>query len=202
MFFLDKIRYCLFTVGGRQRFYHPDYRMEIVAFRRSCHLVEGVSWCGEGSVGRRVHHWSSLTETWPSRFTSMSFCVPLLYHFSNSSHVLLFISMTTPDPIQPEWYKTSLEPKCYRGLQARQTCPQYNISGMSWIHIHSLQSVDKNRFRSSRKEWLRIPRDVIWRLIDVYTWVSFRVYWGKGWSCTLLVWFVIEREWLILCSLF
>ena len=30
--------------------------MAVVAFRTPCHLVEGVSWCGEGSVGRRGDH--------------------------------------------------------------------------------------------------------------------------------------------------
>ena len=34
-----------------------------VAFRRSCHFVEGEIQCLEGAVGRKGHNWSTLTET-------------------------------------------------------------------------------------------------------------------------------------------
>ena len=52
-----------------------EKEQRFVAFRRSCHLVEGVSWCGKGSVGRRGHHWSWLTETRQLSVTSVTFCV-------------------------------------------------------------------------------------------------------------------------------
>ena len=43
-----------------------------LASRPSCRLVVWVSWCGEGSVARRGHDWSSLTVTWPLSVTSMT----------------------------------------------------------------------------------------------------------------------------------
>ena len=87
----------------------------IVILWRECH-----------GVGRRGHHWSSLTETWQHSVTSMT-CIQLSNYFSNSSHEVLFISMTVPYPIQPELCKTFLEPTnliCCHSLHARQTFPQ------------------------------------------------------------------------------
>ena len=117
------------SVDGRLCLPPTKRTNELVAFRKSCHLVEEVSWYGERCVGRRKHHWSSLTETWQLGITSMTFCVRLSYYFSISSHVASFINMTTPDPIQPESCKTSLT--CCNG----PICCQQNTYGMSWIVV-------------------------------------------------------------------
>ena len=53
---LQLMEVSMFTAG-------EENERRLVAFRRSCHLVEGVPWGGEGSVGRRGQHRSSLTET-------------------------------------------------------------------------------------------------------------------------------------------
>ena len=55
----------LFIADGRPRVSaEEENERRLVAFSRSRHLVEGVSWCGEGSMGHHLgHHWSSLTET-------------------------------------------------------------------------------------------------------------------------------------------
>ena len=66
-----------------------------------------------------VHSWWKTGDLPPNRTPNGSlllsssalnimFCIRLSYHFCNSSHVASFISMTLPDPIQPESYKMSL----------------------------------------------------------------------------------------------
>ena len=74
---------------------HRKTSVGLVAFSRSCRLMKGVLWCGQGYVGRRGHHWSSLTETLQLCVTLLIFSVRLFYHFTNSSHVVSFISVTT-----------------------------------------------------------------------------------------------------------
>ena len=68
---------------------------------------------------RRWHDWQRLIFADESQkrqlsVTLMTFYVRLSHRFSNSRHMVSFISMTTPDAIQPEWYKTSLNPQRQR----------------------------------------------------------------------------------------
>ena len=102
----------------------------------------------EGNLRRWIRYYMYL---------SMTFCVRLSYRLFNSCHVVSFIIMTSCT-MQPESYKPSLETTpstCYRGMRARQTCPQQNTYGMSWTvvfdNIHILQPTNNNWFRSSKE---------------------------------------------------
>ena len=89
--------------------------------------------------------------------------VQLSYSFCNISHVVSFISMITPDPIQLELYKTSLAPTismCCCSLYACQTCPH----GSSCSRPSHPPPNQQELIQGLQRGWLCIPHDLIRRL--------------------------------------
>ena len=112
-----------------------------------CHMVEGVPWLREGYVGRRGHQWSSLMVCGQLSVSSMTCCVPLSYHFSNNSHVVLFISMTTPcsqNRTKRHWKQQRLRVAWY----ASSPDSPYRTPRMLWVVVfdntHTLQRTYTN----------------------------------------------------------
>ena len=105
---------------------------------------------------------------------------PLSYHFANRSHVVSFMDITTPDPIQPESYNVSLETTstCCQDLHAPHT---HTYSEPLWDvmdcrvpqYPHSLANQKLIQF--FQREIRRIPLSRIRRLISLMR--------GRGFAC-------------------
>ena len=94
----------------------------------------------------------------------MTCCVRLSYHFYTSSHMVSFISMTMPGSIQPELYKSSLEPTtstCCDGLHVMACMLAMSPIEHLWDVIscsvrHHLHPSDNQQklFQALQREWL------------------------------------------------
>ena len=112
------------------------------------------------------------------------------------------ISMKPPDPIQPESYKTSLEPTtstCCRRLHACQTCPQQITYGISQIvvfnKIFTLLPTIRELFRSSHENdyvYHMTSADDMWLCIGLFLYVLRQGLITQGnnqichWTCVIL----------------
>ena len=113
------------------------------------------------------------------------------------------------DPLHHEWM---ILPLSYISLPKKLPWSQHHVAmtctfarqvpNRTFMRCHGLSSLTTSTPFSQPprtisalhipREWLHIPCDLI-------GWLTSSVYWGKGWSCTLLIWFVIELEWFSLC---